>query len=76
MLQCLRLSVEFAETLALDSVNLTVHDGEVVAVMGPSGCGKTTLLRAVAGLQGLDEGTIAWDAATCEKLPPMSVASA
>lgn len=70
MLQCLRLSVQFAETLALDSVNLTVHDGEVVAVMGPSGCGKTTLLRAVAGLQGLDEGTIAWDGRNLRETPP------
>ena len=70
MLQCLRLSVRFAETLALDAVNLTVHDGEVVAVMGPSGCGKTTLLRAVAGLQGLDEGTIAWDGRNLRDTPP------
>ncbi|MDJ0499092.1 MAG: ABC transporter ATP-binding protein [Acidimicrobiia bacterium] len=70
MLQCLRLSVQFAETLALDTVNLTVHDGEVVAVMGPSGCGKTTLLRAVAGLQRLDEGTIAWDGRNLRGTPP------
>ena len=70
MLQCLRLSVQFAETLALDSVNLTVHDGEVVAVMGPSGCGKTTLLRAVAGLQALDKGTIAWDGRNLRGAPP------
>ena len=44
MLQCLRLTVTFEETYALDAVNLTVNDGEVVAVMGPSGCGKSTLL--------------------------------
>lgn len=70
MLQCLRLSVQFAETLALDSVNLTVRDGEVVAVMGPSGCGKTTLLRAIAGLQHLDEGTITWDGENLRDTPP------
>jgi len=35
---------------ALDPVDLTVLEGEVVAIVGPSGCGKTTLLRAVAGL--------------------------
>ena len=70
MLQCLRLTVQFAETLALDSVSLTVHDGEVVAVMGPSGCGKTTLLRAVAGLQRLDKGTIAWDGRNLRATPP------
>ena len=70
MLQCLRLSVFFDETPALDAVNLTVHDGEIVAVMGPSGCGKTTLLRAVAGLQSLDIGTISWNGRSLHRTPP------
>lgn len=35
---------------ALDGIDLTVNDGEFVAVVGPSGCGKTTLLGVVAGL--------------------------
>lgn len=70
MLQCLRLSVYFDESPALDAVNLTVNDGEVVAVMGPSGCGKTTLLRSVAGLQGLDVGTVSWDGLNLRDTPP------
>ncbi|MDJ0954703.1 MAG: ABC transporter ATP-binding protein [Acidimicrobiia bacterium] len=70
MLQCLRLSVVFEDTYALDAVNLTVHDGEIVAVMGPSGCGKTTLLRAVAGLQPLDIGTVTWDGRNLRDVPP------
>lgn len=70
MLQCLQLTVAFDETLALDAVNLDVPDGEVVAVMGPSGCGKTTLLRAVAGLQNLDVGTITWDGRNLRDVPP------
>ncbi len=70
MLQCLRLSVLFEETIALDAVNLTVHDGEIVAVMGPSGSGKTTLLRAVAGLQRLDIGTVAWNGRNLRDTPP------
>lgn len=70
MLQGLRLTVAFEDTLALDAVNLTVHNGEVVAVMGPSGCGKTTLLRAVAGLQDLDVGTISWDGRNLRDVPP------
>jgi NitT/TauT family transport system ATP-binding protein len=43
---------------ALAGLDLTVRDGEVVAVVGPSGCGKSTLLELVAGLQEPTEGTI------------------
>ena len=48
--------VRFGGRTVLDGVDLTVGDGETVAVLGPSGCGKTTLLRAIAGLQPLDAG--------------------
>ncbi|MEV5828588.1 ATP-binding cassette domain-containing protein [Spirillospora sp. NPDC052242] len=35
---------------ALDSLDLTVADGELLSIVGPSGCGKSTLLRCIAGL--------------------------
>jgi NitT/TauT family transport system ATP-binding protein len=37
-------------THALDGIDLTVTEGEFVAIVGPSGCGKSTLLRIIAGL--------------------------
>jgi ABC-type sugar transport system ATPase subunit len=53
------LTKRFGKTLALDSVNLTVEEGEFLVLLGPSGCGKSTLLRSLAGLEMPDEGEIA-----------------
>lgn len=47
-----------AERPALDGLDLSVGDGEFVALVGPSGCGKTTSLRMVAGLETLDAGRV------------------
>jgi iron(III) transport system ATP-binding protein len=44
---------------AVRSVDLDVHQGELVVLLGPSGCGKTTLLRMLAGLEQPDGGAIA-----------------
>ena len=54
---------------AVDGVELTVPTGEVVALLGPSGCGKSSLLRAVAGLEPLAEGDVAWDGVTVADVP-------
>jgi multiple sugar transport system ATP-binding protein len=43
---------------AVDAVSLDIGDGEFVVLVGPSGCGKTTLLRCIAGLEDVTEGTI------------------
>jgi polar amino acid transport system ATP-binding protein len=45
----------------LTSATLEVFRGEVVALMGASGSGKTTILRAIAGLEPFERGTIAVD---------------
>ena len=45
----------------LTGVTLDVARGELVALMGPSGSGKTTILRAIAGLERFDTGTIVVD---------------
>ena len=42
----------------VDGVDVTIADGEFFALLGPSGCGKTTLLRSIAGLEAITEGTL------------------
>jgi multiple sugar transport system ATP-binding protein len=45
-------------TRAVDALDLTIADGELMVLVGPSGCGKTTTLRMTAGLEDATEGEI------------------
>ena len=46
------------ELMVLKNINMTIHEGESVAIVGPSGSGKTTLLGLCAGLDRPTNGTI------------------
>ena len=45
-------------TRAVGNVDLTIEDGEFLVLVGPSGCGKSTVLRMIAGLEDITEGTM------------------
>ena len=53
-----QVTKKFDQLTAVDRVDLTVGEGEVLCLLGPSGCGKTTTLRMVAGLEGATSGEI------------------
>ena len=57
----LRVDNELHTVQALDRVNFTVNDGEIVALIGPSGCGKTTALRVAMGLDASTSGRVTVD---------------
>lgn len=48
----------FGHVTALRSVDLTVHAGEVLAIVGDNGAGKSTLVKAITGIYKLDQGVV------------------
>jgi putative ABC transport system ATP-binding protein len=63
-----------ATVLALDEVNLTIEQGEFVAVMGPSGCGKSTLMNIIGMLDSPTNGTYNLHSRSSVKLSPKRLA--
>jgi len=69
MLAVRDVTVRFGPRTVLDSVDLDVAAGEVVALLGPSGSGKSTLLRVIAGLLVPDGGSVTLDGKAVTALP-------
>jgi multiple sugar transport system ATP-binding protein len=55
--------------LAVDSVDLTIQDGEFMVLLGPSGCGKSTTLRMIAGLETISSGNLFIDGRQVNDVP-------
>ena len=56
--------------VAVDHIDLEVHDGEFFSLLGPSGCGKTTTLRMIGGFEQPTSGTIELEGQDVTWLPP------
>ncbi|MGH6926518.1 MAG: ABC transporter ATP-binding protein [Propylenella sp.] len=65
-----RLTVGYGGAPVLNSVSLSVDEGDLVALLGSSGCGKTTLLRAIAGFAKPTSGAISVAGRDITLLPP------
>ena len=57
---------------ALTDVSLKVAAGQIVALVGGNGNGKSTTLRAAAGLNALDGGSVSFEGRAIHALPPTS----
>lgn len=64
---------------AVQGISLSVHQGQIVAILGTNGAGKTTTLRAISGFLGIDdarvtEGNVTFNGARIENKPPNEIA--
>ncbi|WP_226781389.1 ABC transporter ATP-binding protein [Oceaniglobus trochenteri] len=55
------LKKSYANVEVIHGVDLSIADGEFLALVGPSGCGKSTLLRMIAGLESITAGEVRMD---------------
>ena len=56
--QLKNISKKWTNSVAVQSINLDIEDGEFVVLLGPSGCGKSTTMRMIAGLEEPTQGEI------------------
>lgn len=69
-IQIRNVSKHFGDFVAVDSVDLDIHRGELFSILGGSGCGKTTLLRMMAGFETPTVGRILIDGVDITDQPP------
>jgi len=64
------VSKAFGQTVAVDSVDLEIQDGEFITLLGPSGSGKTTLLRIIVGFETPSGGEVLLNGRDISRLTP------
>ncbi|MDQ0455820.1 sugar ABC transporter ATP-binding protein [Rhizobium paknamense] len=70
LLEFRNISKEFGGTRALSDVSLSLHRGEILALLGENGAGKSTLIKTLAGIYKPDGGEIAFRGAAYHHRPP------
>ena len=70
IIKIVNLTKKYGDITALDSIYLSVEDGEYLCILGQTGAGKTTLLRIVAGLTDPSEGDIYIEEKLVNRIPP------
>src|SRR6266542_324631 len=68
--QLVGISKRFAQTVAVEAVDLDIAEGEFLTLLGGSGCGKSTTLRLIAGLEAPSAGHILFDYEDVTALAP------
>ena len=66
-----KISRKIGKLSILSDINITVNNGECLALLGPSGCGKSSILRVIAGLDKADQGSVFLNEVNISNLSPM-----
>jgi branched-chain amino acid transport system ATP-binding protein len=70
LLEISGLTSHYGRIQALKGIDVTVGEGELVALVGANGAGKTTLLRCISGVQGVTGGSISFEGKDITKMAP------
>jgi branched-chain amino acid transport system ATP-binding protein len=73
LLEIAGLTKRFGGLAALDGLDLTIGEGEIVSVIGPNGAGKTTLFNTMTGLYGPDQGDVRFEGQSVIGLKPNQI---
>ncbi|MDH3234614.1 MAG: ABC transporter ATP-binding protein [Alphaproteobacteria bacterium] len=75
MLEITDVSKHFGGVAAVDSLSLSVEQGEIRGIIGPNGAGKTTLFNVISGALAPSSGTIVFDGRTVSRLGSSKIAA-
>jgi putrescine transport system ATP-binding protein len=70
LIQFQNVTKRYGDFVAIDNLSLDIYEREFFALLGPSGCGKTTMMRLLAGFEGLTEGRILLGGKDISHIPP------
>ena len=64
-----KFSKSFGPVSVIENLDLTVHSGEMLALLGPSGCGKSTTLFSICGIYRMNSGKLLFDQKDMSNVP-------
>ena len=68
LLELKDVTIKFGGVTALNNVNLSIHEGEILALIGPNGAGKTTVFNVVTGVYQITSGEILFEGKSLRKI--------
>jgi branched-chain amino acid transport system ATP-binding protein len=74
ILEAANLSKSFGSLKAVNNLNMTVNEKEMLAIVGPNGSGKSTLFNVISKVLKPDQGTVVFDGHRIDRLPPHRIA--